>query len=79
MLTELAAKAGISKADAQKAVNAFAEVLHEQAKKGEKIAIVGLGTFSVSERAARTGTTLVLRLKFKSLRARALSSNQAQL
>ena len=51
-VAELAAKAGISKADAQ---NAFAEVLHEQAKKGEKIAIVGLGTFSVSERAARTG------------------------
>ena len=44
-VAELAAKAGISKADAQKAVNAFAEVLHEQAKKGEKIAIVGLGTF----------------------------------
>lgn len=54
-VAELAAKAGISKADAQKAVNAFAEVLHEQAKKGEKIAIVGLGTFSVSERAARIG------------------------
>ena len=41
-VAELAAKAGISKADAQKAVNAFAEVLHEQAKKGEKIAIVAL-------------------------------------
>lgn len=54
-IDSLAAKAGITKADAQKAVNAFAEVLHEQAKKGEKISLVGFGTFSVSERAARTG------------------------
>ncbi len=54
-VASLAEKAGISKADAQKAVNAFAEVVLEQAKAGEKITLVGFGTFSVSERAARTG------------------------
>lgn len=54
-VASLAEKAGLSKADAQKAVNAFAEVVLEQAKKGEKITLVGFGTFSVSERAARTG------------------------
>lgn len=54
-IASLAEKAGLSKVDAQKAVNAFAEVVLEQAKAGEKITIVGFGTFSVSERAARTG------------------------
>lgn len=54
-IASLAEKAGLSKVDAQKAVNAFAEVVLEQAKAGEKITLVGFGTFSVSERAARTG------------------------
>lgn len=54
-VASLAEKTGLSKAEALKAVNAFAEVVFEQAKTGEKITIVGFGTFSVSERAARTG------------------------
>lgn len=54
-IASVAEKAGITKADAQKAVNAFAEVVLEQAKAGEKISLIGFGTFSVSERAARTG------------------------
>lgn len=54
-VASLAEKAGLSKADALKAVNAFADVVLEQAKAGEKISLVGFGTFSVTERAARTG------------------------
>lgn len=54
-VASVAEKAGLSKTDAQKAVNAFAEVVAEQLKKGEKITLVGFGTFSVSERAARNG------------------------
>lgn len=54
-VASLAEKAGLSKADALKAVNAFGDIVLEQAKAGEKISLVGFGTFSVTERAARTG------------------------
>ncbi|MDY6147933.1 MAG: HU family DNA-binding protein [Porphyromonas sp.] len=54
-IAAVAEKAGLTKADAQKAVNAFAEVVQEQMQKNEKIALLGFGTFSVTERAARQG------------------------
>lgn len=54
-IARLAEKAGLTKTDAQKAVNAFAEVVAEQAKAGEKITLLGFGTFSVNEKPARTG------------------------
>ena len=41
--------------DAEKALKAFTEVVEEELKKGEKIQLVGFGTFEVSERAAREG------------------------
>ena len=57
--TELVAsivdKAGISKKDAEKALSAFRDTVAEEVKKGEKIQLVGFGTFEVRERAARTG------------------------
>lgn len=64
-VASIAEKAGISKADAQKAVNAFADVVLEQAKKGDKITLVGFGTFSVSERAAREGINPKTKQKIK--------------
>lgn len=51
----IAEEAGISKTDAAKAVKAFTDVVVEEMKKGEKIQLVGFGTFEVSERAAREG------------------------
>ena len=45
----------LSKKDAEKALKAFTEVVGEELKKGEKIQVVGFGTFEVSERAAREG------------------------
>ena len=51
----VAEKAGISKKDAGKAVDAFTEVVTETLVKGEKISLVGFGTFEVKERAAREG------------------------
>ena len=54
-IAAVAEKANLTKADAQRAVNAFAEVVTEQIKAGEKSALIGFGTFSVSERAARKG------------------------
>lgn len=51
----IADKAGIAKKDAEGALNAFVEIVGDELKKGEKIQLVGFGTFEVRERAARTG------------------------
>ena len=48
-------KAGLSKVDSKKALDAFIETVGEEMKKGEKIALVGFVTFSVTEKAARKG------------------------
>lgn len=55
LVAAVADKAGISKKDAEAAVKAFTDVVTEELKKGEKIQMVGFGTFEVSERAARVG------------------------
>lgn len=51
----IAEKAGISKTDAAKAVNAYAEVVVEEMKKGEKVQLIGFGTFEATKRPAREG------------------------
>ena len=51
----IAKKTELSKKDAEKALKAFTDVVAEELKKGEKIQLVGFGTFEVSERAAREG------------------------
>lgn len=45
----------MTKADATKALNAFLDVVMDALKKGEKVTLVGFGTLSVAEKAARTG------------------------
>ena len=55
LVNAMAEKAGMSKADTEKAIKAFTDVITEALKAGEKIALVGFGTFSVGERAARVG------------------------
>lgn len=55
LINALSEKAGLSKVDAKKALDAFIETVGEELKKGEKIALVGFGTFSVTEKAARKG------------------------
>ncbi len=55
MVTAIAEKAGLSKKDAEKALIAFTDTIEEELKKGEKVQLVGFGTFEVSERAAREG------------------------
>ena len=51
----VAEKAETSKRDSEAAVKAFTDVIAEELKKGEKIQLVGFGTFEVSERAERIG------------------------
>ncbi len=55
LVAAMAAKADISKKDAEAALKAFTDVVGEQLKKGKKIQLVGFGTFEVSKRAKRTG------------------------
>lgn len=55
LVAAMAAKTELSKKDAEKALAAFTEVVAEELKKGEKIQLVGFGTFEVSKRAAREG------------------------
>ncbi len=55
LVAVMAEKAELSKKDAEKALKAFTDVIAEELKKGEKIQLVGFGTFEISERAQRTG------------------------
>ena len=45
----------MTKKDAEAFVNAFTDVISKELKKGEKVQLVGFGTFEVAKRAARTG------------------------
>lgn len=55
LVVSIAEKAAISKKDAEKALSAFLDTVAEELKKGEKIQLVGFGTFEVRERAAKEG------------------------
>lgn len=51
----MAAAAGLSKVDSKKALDAALDAISEALRSGDKVALLGFGTFSVSERPARTG------------------------
>lgn len=55
LVAAMAEQAEISKKDAEKALAAFTNVVTEELKKGEKVQLVGFGTFDVSERKERDG------------------------
>jgi DNA-binding protein HU-beta len=55
LVDAIASEAKITKADATKALDAFLNVTTKSLKKGDKVTLVGFGTFSVAKRAARTG------------------------
>ena len=55
LIVAMAEAADMSRKDAEKALKAFTDVIAEELKKGEKVQIVGFGTFEVSERAEREG------------------------
>lgn len=55
LVAAMADQAGLSKKDSEKALKAFTDVVAEELKKGEKVQLVGFGTFEVAERAAREG------------------------
>lgn len=55
LVAAMAENAGMTKKDAEKALAAFEEVVTTSLQKGEKIQLVGFGTFEVVARPARTG------------------------
>ena len=55
LVAAIAENAGLSKKDSEKALAAFVSVVTDELKKGEKVQLVGFGTFEVSTRPARTG------------------------
>ena len=57
LVSAMADKANLSKKDAETALKAFTDVVAEELKKGEKIQLVGFGTFEVAERTGRNPQT----------------------
>ena len=55
LIDAIADGSDLSKADAKKALDAFVNTLSTKLKSGDRISLVGFGSFSVSERSARTG------------------------
>ena len=55
LIDAVAASAGLSKADAGKALDGTIDAITGALKKGDRVSVVGFGSFSVSSRAARTG------------------------
>ena len=55
LIDAIAEEAGLSKADAKKALEAFLASIEKTLKKGDKISLVGFGSWSVSEKPAREG------------------------
>ncbi len=55
LINAVAAETQLSKKDSEKAVSAVIDVITEQLAKGEKVVLVGFGTFEVRHRAARKG------------------------
>jgi DNA-binding protein HU-beta len=78
--TELVAKiaevAGLSKADAKKALDATTGAIKDALAAGDKIQLVGFGTFSVTKRPARQGINPATKKKIKIAAKKLLNSRQ---
>lgn len=55
LISEVAQKVNLTKKDAEKVVNAFFSTVEEALKSGDKVQLIGFGTFEVRERQARKG------------------------
>ena len=65
LVAAIAAKAELTKVDAKKALEAALDAVQAELKKGEKVALLGFGTFSVNKRPARTGLNPATKAKIK--------------
>jgi DNA-binding protein HU-beta len=55
LIDAIAEKAGLTKADAKKSLDAFVEATTDALKNGDRVALIGFGSFSVATRSSRTG------------------------
>lgn len=55
VVEQMSKVSGLSKSDTEKALSAFTGTVSKSLKKGDKLVLVGFGTFSISKRKARTG------------------------
>ncbi len=55
LIDAIAGKSGLTKADAKKALDGFIDVTGDALKQGDRISLVGFGSFAVTKRSARTG------------------------
>jgi DNA-binding protein HU-beta len=55
LIDAIAEKANLTKADAKKALDAFVDSTSDALKNGDRVALIGFGSFSVATRSARTG------------------------
>lgn len=55
LVNAISEKSGLSKSDSKKALDATVEAIAQALKDGDKVALIGFGTFSVSERPERQG------------------------
>jgi DNA-binding protein HU-beta len=55
LIEAMSSEAGLSKADAKKALDAFINTTTGALKKGDRLSLIGFGSFSISKRSARTG------------------------
>ena len=67
LIAAIAAKTGSTKKDAEATLNAFVDVVTDSLVKGDKVQLVGFGSFEVRKRAARKGRNHKLRKKSKYL------------
>ena len=65
LVAAVAAKTGSTKKDAEASVNAFVDVVTEALVKGEKVQLVGFGSFDVRKRAARKGRNPQTKVEIK--------------
>ena len=79
LIAAIADKAGLSKKDAEAALNAFTEIVGKTLKKGDKVQLVGFGTFEARKRAARTGINpqTKKKIKIKATKVPAFKAGQA--
>ena len=65
LVSAIAEKAGLTKVDAKNALDATLNAISEALAQGDKIALVGFGTFSVAEKGARTGINPATKAKIE--------------
>lgn len=65
LIEKMANRSGLTKKDAQEALNAFIDIVTNTLKQGEDVALIGFGTFSVAERPAREGINPLTKKKIQ--------------